>query len=372
MKIPAIAVPVPGFSDVCADEAKELSGASKVVDGIVTFSVKDMLELCSFIYRARTPSKVLQHLFDFKIKDDVLEDIKKHIKLDLMPKDATFVVRASTDDEQFDRREIEAGVGEIIATTGAKVNFSRPDITFYVIIFQGHCWFGIDLCGEELGKRDYRVFLGPAALKGDVAASLVRLAHHDFKKPFLDPFCRNGVIPIEAVMMATEKSPHYFKKEQFLFRRLPWLKATDWDAFYEKLDKVKETSPIIAMDPEFRNISATKKNAKIAGVVRDITFSRTDLEFLDAKFGKKAVETIVTMPPQPSSNIPQAKLDALLKDIFYQAEFVLMNKGTCVMITQSGAEHMKKSAHGFGFVLEHERKVWQGQSELTVLIFRNK
>ena len=363
----AISVPAPGFEDICAAEAKELGFDAKAENGVVSFS-GELLQVCEYIYRAQTPERVILELLRCGT-DNIVEEIKK-IQVSV-PKGTTFVVRADVDTEDIEKQEISQDIGALIVEkTGAKVEFKRPQTTFLVLVRKGICHFGIDVSGEDLGRRDFRIFLGPQALKGHVAASLVRLAGIDAKKVILDPFCKNGIIPIETALQLAKRSPHFFGKEKFNFRRMPEFK-TDWGAFFEKIDKdVQDVSTkIISMDPLFNHISAAKKNAKIAGVNKNIIFSRTDLEFLDAKFGKHAIDTMITLPPQTNVNLPPDKAEKLIKDVFYQAEFVMKKGGTCLMVTQSGADLLKKYAAEFKFTLKHERTVWQGKAELKVLVF---
>ncbi len=370
-KLPGLAIPHKGCEDICAAEAKDILGNGTVQHGLVTFD-STLLDMCAYTYRAQTPIKVLQLLFDFHITGDVLADFKKHVKLELMSRDATFIVRAMSDAEEVERQALEQDVGAVLASTGAKVHFKQPDVTYYAIIHQGHFWFCIDLTGEELGRRDYRIFLGQNALKGTLAASLVRLSNYTADHLFLDPFCRDGIIPIEAALLINKQSPHIYGKDKFLFRRLPQLKTTDWEKFFDAIDKdrVERDVRILAMDPNFGSISGAKKNAKIAGVTKTITFSRTDLDFLDAKFGKKAIDTVVTYVPQVTSALPQIKADAVIKNVFYQAEFVMKTGGTALFITQTCVDAIKKYATEFKFELIHERVVYQGQAMLTVFIFK--
>ncbi len=375
----AVAIPAPGFEDVCAAEVKDILGISATASvGSVSFTVDDLLKLAEYCYRAHTPSRVMLELLAFKTPEQlkkaltekkVLESVKAWI-----PDGKTFVVRCHSDSDAVDRQVLEAEVGEIIHEhLHAKVDLKQPDVTLLVLAVGKTRVFGIDFSGDDLGRRDYRIFLGPEALKGHIAASLVLLSGYRGKGVFLDLFCRSGVIPIEAALLVTKQSPHKFGKEKFLFRTLPALAPTDWEPFFEKLDTLAKPdagTTIIAMDPSFNSISAAKKNAKIAGIIKDVTFSRTDLQFLDAKFGKRAIDYLVTLPPQVSVNLPAARMAAMLKDIFYQAEFVMKPGGTCVLITRTGTDILKEHAKEYGFTLARERAVKQGSADLIVLEFK--
>ena len=58
-------------------------------------------------------------------------------------------------------------------------------------------------------------------------------------------------------------------------------KLTKCDFDFEKLDnKIKQSkSKIIAVDANNKNVMATKKNAKIAGVIKSITFCLCTISF---------------------------------------------------------------------------------------------
>ena len=187
----------------------------------------------------------------------------------------------------------------------------------------------------------------------------------------VDIFCRSGVIPIEAALLAAGMSAHKHRRE-FAFTKLPGLQDVDWDERFDAIDSNHEKKPsnsIIAMDEQFGAVSAAKKNAKIATVNDFIDFSRTDLEFLDAKFGKHGLSMIVTMPPQPHAALHGPKLIEALDQTFYQAEFILKKKGKLCLITKSNADTIKELAAKYKFNIVAERAVWQGGLEMQILVF---
>lgn len=59
----------------------------------------------------------------------------------------------------------------------------------------------IDASGVGLHKRGYRVDQGEAPLKETLAASLIKLTNWKPDRPFVDPFCGSGTIPIEAALI---------------------------------------------------------------------------------------------------------------------------------------------------------------------------
>ncbi|MDR2494872.1 MAG: class I SAM-dependent RNA methyltransferase [Spirochaetaceae bacterium] len=65
----------------------------------------------------------------------------------------------------------------------------------------------LDLCGDPLFKRGYRVEGGTAPLRETTAAALLLLAGWRRKFPLYDPFCGSGTILIEAALFARNIAP---------------------------------------------------------------------------------------------------------------------------------------------------------------------
>ena len=65
----------------------------------------------------------------------------------------------------------------------------------------------IDTSGSGLHKRGYRPLVGQAPLRETLAAGLILLSFWRPGRPFLDPFCGTGTIPIEAAMIGRNMAP---------------------------------------------------------------------------------------------------------------------------------------------------------------------
>jgi putative N6-adenine-specific DNA methylase len=65
----------------------------------------------------------------------------------------------------------------------------------------------LDLAGEPLFKRGYRIEGGIAPLRETTAAAMLLLAMWRRKFPLYDPFCGSGTIAIEAAMYAWDMAP---------------------------------------------------------------------------------------------------------------------------------------------------------------------
>jgi 23S rRNA G2445 N2-methylase RlmL len=123
-----------------------------------------------------------------------------------------------------------------------------------------------------------------------------------------------------------------FLSKRMTTKCLQFNKIHDTDKLFSKIDAeiLKETLKIYCFDKEFRYLNSAKKNAKIAGVDKDINFSRSDVEWMDTKLDKESVDKIITQPPQPTKNLDIKKLTKIYDEFFYQAEFVLKKKGRII------------------------------------------
>jgi 23S rRNA G2445 N2-methylase RlmL len=327
----AIAITNKGIEDISKQEIKELiNSEAQIHDGFLTFeaSQDDLIKLC---YLAQSLTKIL-----------LVDDSSNWVK------DKTFAVRG--------KQEYAEQIAEKIQ---GQVKLKNPDIEFYAID-EKH--FGIDLTGEDLGKRDYRIFLGPESVKGNIAYALVRLSGYDAKKLLVDPFCKDGIIAIEAAIYSQKRSPHYFRKDKFNFLKLfP-------DVNLDKLDKMQKKDTIIyAYDPKITSINAARKNAKIAGIQKNIDFGKISTEDLELKLKEKSVDCIATMAPL-LMRLAESKVIEIYKELFYQAEFILSKKGKIALLTRpQRTELLKKYADTFKLV--DERTVMMGKAEWSILVF---
>ncbi len=96
------------------------------------------------------------------------------------------------------------------------VSKDQPDIRIHAHLDQTELTLYLDLSGESLHRRGYRIEQGIAPLKEHLAAALLYKAgwteamkqnHY-----FYDPFCGSGTLPIEAWMMATDHAPALKRK----------------------------------------------------------------------------------------------------------------------------------------------------------------
>lgn len=369
----AFAITNKGMEKACAQELN--CDILEIKNSAVIFQAKNYEQLCELCYLARSVNKI--GLFFTEIKLETFEENKTLEKIEFekfITKESTFAVEyEKTNDATVDGRIVAGIIGEFVQQkTGAKVNLKNPDVKILCLIDKNTALVGIDFAGEDLGKRDYRIFLGHDSLKGNVAFNLLQFAKYDPKLTLLDPFCRAGAITIEAALLAKNQSPHYYNKKRFAFWKLPFLKDIDFEKILAEADRTikKTNSKILCYDQEYHNITAAKKNAKIAGVLDEIDFSRSDVEWLDTKFEEKTFDRIITFVPQPSKIISQKKLEKTYDWLFKNSKLLLKKDGLILVLAKKNSEELlNKFAIQNGFVQKETNVFYQGAEELRAIVY---
>ena len=376
-----LAITEKGIEDIAALEVKELINTkAEIKDSCVVFNIENLPDLCTLCYKSQSVSRIL-FLFDyFKFNNDILkpanEKISKIDFSDWLGKNTSFAVRCiKIRHNELSTAEIEEKFGEFIITNikknknyAQKVNLEEPDIAFLVYINDNSCYIGIDFHGFDLSKRSYKIFMHPASLKGTIAYALVRIAGFEKSDTLLDPFAGSGIISIEAALFASNFPVNYYNKEKFAFLKFKPFSNLDFDKFFSKIDKKisKDTLDITGYDNSMKFVQYAKKNAKIAGIDKQINFSRVDVEWLDIKFKKNSVDKIVTDVPALSKYSDRGAVEKSYKELFYQADYVLKKEGIVVILVHDLSQ-IRKFYEEYNFKIVEQRSIYSGKQELFVV-----
>lgn len=153
----------------------------------------------------------------------------------------------------------------------------------------------LDTSGDSLHKRGYRDKQGAAPLKETMAAALVKLSFYNKERPFFDPFCGSGTIPIEALLIARNIAPGLdrdFDSMNFKFMDADLFKKARMEAM-EKID-YKSKVYIDASDISHKSIAIAKHNLENLGLSDDIRFFVKDFRDVDIK---NNYGVMITNPP---------------------------------------------------------------------------
>jgi putative N6-adenine-specific DNA methylase len=375
-----LAITHKGIEEVTSLEIKELiSGKTEVLEGCVVFEFNKLEDLIVLCYKAQSVQKIL-FLFN-SCKTDQLNSVLEKINYSAWLDDkTTFRVSCETNNNEIDSTEFSKNAGEIIFNTAEKkngfrpiVNLNNPDVVFYLFVQNDTCYVGVDVSGKDLSKRDYKIFSSQNSIKGTIAYALLRAGDYKAQEVLLDPFCKSGEIVIEAALFASKLPVNYYSKEDFAFVKLKEFRELDFKKVFENIDAkiLKQVAHIYAYDSEQKLIIQAKKNAKIAGIQKEITFSRQNLEWIDLKQKEKAVDKIITYPPQLSKKTEDSDIEKKYHEFFYQAEYILKDNGLMVMLTKA-TELLEKEAAKYKIFLKNKKDIWMGEQNMIIAVFEKK
>jgi 23S rRNA G2445 N2-methylase RlmL len=189
------------------------------------------------------------------------------------------------------------------------VNPKDPDVSIVLHLAGNQAGLFLDLAGEPLHRRGYRVAMVDAPLKETLAAAVLSLGGVSAELPFVDPMCGSGTLAIEHALAARGIPPGLHRK--FGFQRWPAYEGTmraDWSELFgwarehaaaastaaAAAAQKDERPPIVCSDLSPEALKAARRNAAAAHVEKDITFEQGDIGTLERRW---PAGTVCTNPP---------------------------------------------------------------------------
>jgi len=283
-KLSLIATSAMGLEAIVGKEVKDLGYECKIENGKVTFEA-DELAVCRSNLWLRTADRIKIKIGEFKVKtfDELFEKTKALNWGDFLPENAEFPVigksvkstLASVPDCQA---IVKKAVVEKLKTHYKKTGWFSEDGPLYrieVALLKDIATITLDASGSGLHKRGFRINQGGAPIKETLAAALVLLTRWTPDRPFVDPFCGSGTIPIEAALIGQNIAPGF--NREFTSEKWGWIGKDKWDlARQEVEDKAKYDQPldIQGSDIDHRMVQIAEANAEEAGLRELITFKQ--------------------------------------------------------------------------------------------------
>lgn len=154
------------------------------------------------------------------------------------------------------------------------VDLYQPDLRVNVYLKHNQAIVGIDLSGESLHKRSYRVSQTNAPLKEHLAAAILlsaewpKLAREGWA--LLDPMCGSGTFLIEAAMIAADIAPG-LQRDYFGFLYWKQHDKAAWqqlkaDAERRRLSGLARLPIIVGGDQDKTAVAAAQANIESAGL----------------------------------------------------------------------------------------------------------
>lgn len=209
----------------------------------------------------------------------------------------------------------------------------------------------LDTTGEPLYKRGYRAQGVVAPLRETLAFSIVDVTRWRGDRPFLDPFCGSGTIPIEAALYAKKIAPGINRR--FVSETWRTVGKSLYNDIREEAREMENRdfeTHIFASDIDPQAVALAKENAKKAGVDKYITFSVADASKVDI-FTDKGV--IVCNPPYGERLMDRTSCESLYYKIGKHFSS-FPNAGKYILTSHDGFEKH------FGRPADKKRKLYNG------------
>jgi putative N6-adenine-specific DNA methylase len=181
------------------------------------------------------------------------------------------------------------------------VDPKRPDVSVVLHLAGREAGLFLDLAGEPLHRRGYRVAMVEAPLKETLAAAVLALGRVDPALPFVDPMGGSGTLAIEHALAVCGIAPGL--RRRFGFERWPAfdepLRAA-WQRLRAEAETEAEETPrrdlppIVCADLSPEAVGAARRNAAAASVDDVIQLEVADAATLDRRW---PAGTVCSNPP---------------------------------------------------------------------------
>jgi ATP synthase F1 epsilon subunit len=213
----------------------------------------------------------------------------------------------------------DAVVDSLRDALGARpdVDPKRPDVAIVLHVAGGQGALFLDLAGDPLHRRGYRVAMTEAPLKETLAAAVLALGGVALDAPFVDPMAGGGTLAIEHAIAARGLPPGL--RRRFGFESWPTLDESLRAAWARTRAEAEDAAmaprlplpPIVCADVSSDALGAARRNASAAGVDEDLTFELADAAALERRWD---AGTVCTNPPYGERLRPR-DLETLYRDL---------------------------------------------------------
>jgi len=274
-----VATAARGLEEIVAAELASLGARPLPVEpGGVPFE-SDVVGAVRACWRLRAANRVLAELATFPAPDgDTLyrelaaraaaTSSDPFSLFSLLPPERTFAIAATTsrsaltDTRWIALRAKDALVDAQRARFGRRSDVARvrPDVAFRLRLQDDRATLLLDLSGEPLDHRGYRLATTAAPLREQLAAAAVLASGWDGRGPVVDPMCGSGTFLAEAGAIALGLAPNRLR-ERWGFDRLP--------PFQGLLERLR-AEPVPAPGPDVELFGIDRDAAAIAAAERNL------------------------------------------------------------------------------------------------------
>jgi 23S rRNA (guanine2445-N2)-methyltransferase / 23S rRNA (guanine2069-N7)-methyltransferase len=269
----------------------------------------------------------------------------------------------------FVEQKIKDAVVDALRTRGGSrpdVDTRAPDVLIVAHLADGKCSLSLDLAGDLLSNRGYRVRAVEAPLREALAAAVVLLSGWNGRVPVHDPVCGSGTLPIEAALFAAARAPN--ERRVLACEKWPRTAVEDGATLRRIRAELRDRAarraaerlpPVLASDRDAEAVAATKANARAAEVdVEAFTADARELKPL-------------SLPGQLLLNVPYGeRLTAggkkQLKTFYHQLGFAMRQLRGHRAAVLSASDDFESA---FGIRPRDNHVLWNGPLRSTLRLY---
>ncbi|MFJ7745936.1 class I SAM-dependent RNA methyltransferase [Peribacillus sp. NPDC097295] len=299
-----IATSAMGLESIVAKEVRDLGYDCQVENGKIMYK-GDQSAIARSNLWLRSADRVKIKVAEFKAYsfDELFEKTKALNWEDYLSADVEFPVSGkSVKSQLYSVPDCQAIVKKAIVDR-LKSKYKQvswfeetgPLFKIEVSILKDLVTLTIDTSGAGLHKRGYRTGQGEAPLKETLAAALIMLTNWKPDKPFIDPFCGSGTIPIEAALIGQNIAPGF--NRDFVSESWSWMDSKVWDEARNEAEDLADYDQyldISGCDIDHRMVEISKANSFEAGLGDLIDFKQMQVRDISTR---KEYGVIVGNPP---------------------------------------------------------------------------
>lgn len=268
-----------GTEELLAEELREL-GARRIRQdrGGVRFlaTLEEALRVCLW---SRIAMRVLYPLGEYEAPgaEGLYAAVASVPWEEHLTSSSTFAVEATTKDSEHRHtgyvalKVKDALVDRLRQKLGARpdVDTRNPAVRVVAHLRGEHLSLSLDLCGEPLHRRGYRVRPTPAPLKETLAAALLRAAGYTGEEPLVDPMCGSGTLLIEGGLIARRRAPNLARPMGV--ERWPHLGPRAREVLADLRAQARQQErpapfPLLGFDKSDEALEAARRNVRAAGL----------------------------------------------------------------------------------------------------------
>lgn len=362
-----------GLEAVVAREIKDL-GYEQISgeNGSVSFR-GDESAICRSNLWLRTADRVLVKMAEFPATtfEDLFQGVRSIPWEEWIPKDGHFHIHGRSYRSQLTSVPAAQGVVEKAVVERLKQRYkvdwfskSGAKYDIEVSLLKDVATITLDTTGPSLHKRGYRKLTAEAPIKETLAAAMILLSRWHPERPFMDPLCGSGTIPIEAALIAHNIAPG-------LHRTFPsehWGRVAAGGAWQTARDEAFDLAnwdrqpDIVGSDVNAEVLELAQHHARAAGLSKSVTFRRLAVSQVqsDAKYGY-----LITNPPYGERLGEQDEVEQLYREMGRMARR-LQDWSVFVITAHKGFEKF------YGRPADKKRKLYNGRIECDLYQYLGK